>query len=285
MFDYQLLDSGDGQKFERFGERSIVRPCKTAIWSRKLDSTRWSKADAQYEPDGGWKGRLREDDPWSMQIGTCSMQLRLQRNGQVGIFPEHASYLPSLTNAIEGFRKRGSVRVLNLFGYTGLASVHCALEGAEVVHVDISRAVLEWARSNMSVNHLSTEQVRLVEEDALCYLAREARRGSRYNLILLDPPSFSRVSKSKTWSLEEIAAEIVELVAAVADRERFFIGLAHHSLPFRTEVFENLLRDVLDVNEMDVEGHSLSVQETLGGRKIPAGFFVCCRTREIEHAG
>ncbi|WP_244630880.1 class I SAM-dependent methyltransferase [Aureimonas sp. ME7] len=226
--DYALLDSGDGEKLERYGPLTIRRPENQAIWPRRLAPGAWDGADAIFTGDtdeegaGRWRfPREAHGETWAMRQDGLPYWGRFTSFRHVGVFPEQAVHWRFMVEAIERARAESSrpVRVLNLFGYTGLASLLAARAGAEVTHVDASKRAIAWARENAEVAGLADKPIRWICEDAVRYAEREARRGSSYEIILLDPPKFGRGPKGEVWQIfEDLPHLLVLMRQLLADR-------------------------------------------------------------------
>ena len=236
--DYELIDSGHGEKMERFGKFILIRPEPQAIWSPSLSETEWKKmAHARFDREqkdrfrfsddvhGGWqKGNLPDnwivsyEYPEKFQI---KLKLALTSFGHIGIFPEQAANWNFIYDTLKSFPVN-KPRVLNLFAYTGAASVVARLAGAEVTHVDASRPGLNWANQNMTMNGL--DNIRWVYEDALKFVKREVKRGNQYHAIIMDPPPYGRGPEGEKWTLQEKLDELVGLSRQLlADQSAFFI--------------------------------------------------------------
>jgi 23S rRNA (cytosine1962-C5)-methyltransferase len=275
---YALLDSGHGLKLERFGDKSIVRPSSLSVWKQRLPRERWTNADAAFDPERGWSFRGTPFDSWRFDSDLCTLVLRPQTNGQIGIFPEHAAYLEAVKARIGELRStQGAVQVLNLFAYTGMASMVAAKAGASVTHLDLAKRALDWARENIAANELPEGAVRLIPEDALIYLARQAKKEQRYDIIIADPPSFSRITAKKTWSLDEVSQELVRLLLAVLEPTGGELFLTSHHFELGAHTFRNLLIDELHGTPHSIELGELSMREEDSPRILPAGFLVHTR--------
>lgn len=262
---YALLDSGNGRKLERFGEITLIRPSSLAVWRPRLDSRHW-QSDAEYLPDQGWHQTAHSSAEWQMSSGDLQFALRLQRNGQVGLFPEHAAYLPAVTS-----RLTPNSRVLNLFGYTGLATLACVQAGAHVTHVDLSKSALTWAAQNIDINEFPREQVRFIAEDALRFLQREIDRENRYDVVIADPPSFSRPTRATSWNLEEVVTTLVTRCVQVGRESNTLVVLTSHHQGASPEVFANLVIDAARSRVKDVQLSALAIGEQDSRRMLPAG--------------
>jgi len=233
--DYELLDSGNARKLERFGKRILDRPDPQALWE-PLDPEAWARADLRFEREsdrgGRWEGRLRsrrEEHQWPLAFGEARFLIRPTPFKHVGLFPEQASNwvwtAERLRALAAGEVRRGGARprLLNLFGYTGAGSVLAAKAGAEVTHVDASRTTLAWMRENLEQSGLAGDAVRIVLEDALRFVRREVRRGSRYAGVLLDPPHYGRGPKGETWRFEEDIAALLRETSRLLAEESFLV--------------------------------------------------------------
>jgi 23S rRNA (cytosine1962-C5)-methyltransferase len=197
--DYELLDSGNGKRLERFGKAVLIRPDPNAIWTPALPQSDWTKADATYEHDA-WSGQVNYE-PWQVRWDGAVASLRLTPYRHVGLFPEHAVQWQMITAAISARSQAGKeTNVLSLFGYTGMASIVAARAGASVCHCDASPGTVRWASENARQSGVE-QGIRWIVDDARQFAERELRRGKKYDLILLDPPEFGRGPKGEIWRL------------------------------------------------------------------------------------
>lgn len=274
MEGFELVDSGGGRKLERYGTRLLDRASSTAIWNRSKAKL-WEGADASFAEGKEWSFKAAPFESWNISLLGIQFALHLQRNGQVGIFPEHLSYAEKLLILLRASAKRPNlgrpVRVLNLFAYTGLASLLSMREMAHVTHVDNSKRVLEWFNENIALNGFDQNLVKLIPEDALLYAEREVRRESSYDIIILDPPSFSRVSKSKSWDLEDVIIELTHLCSKLLSKEGGAIIFTSHHPVLGGEVVLNVFKDIFAQVPNQAEVFPLYLQENETGRKIPSG--------------
>src|SRR6185437_16121719 len=214
--DYALLDSGAGEKLEQYGPYRIVRPERQAIWQRALRAKEWNNVDAVFTGDTDEEGMGRWRFPktplgetWPMRHDGIDYLGRFTSFRHVGVFPEQASHWDHMAGLIRDARR--PVKVLNLFGYTGLASLVAARAGAEVTHVDASKKAIGWARENQLMAGLGDKPIRWICEDAMKFAEREERRGSRYDIILFDPPSYGRGPKGEVWQFFEDVPRLADL--------------------------------------------------------------------------
>jgi len=281
---YELVDSGGGEKLERFGKVLLARPDPQALWRPAYGRELWADADLYFvrESDRGGRWEARHSAPpqargkdagWPMAIGGGRFLVRPTPFKHVGVFPEQAPNW-ELVHALRAKFERARPRLLNLFGYTGVASVLAAQAGYEVTHVDASKTAISWTRENAELSGLPADALRLVVDDALAYTRREARRKSRYSAVLLDPPHHGRGPKGETWQFEEHVAELVAALPAVLE-ERALVVLSTYAIGCSPLSLENLLRELgpgeLESGELGLAPRDAAV------RTLPAGF--CARWR------
>ena len=280
--DYALLDSGGGEKLERFGDLVVRRPDPQALWPRGTAESAWSEADLTFVPDasaGGRGGTWRSSrkahgvalPEWRVRCGEATLLARPTPFKHVGIFPEQSANWELVRRA----RPRLEVarpRLLNLFGYTGAASIVALRAEYEVTHVDASKTSLAWARANLVASGLAEDAMRIVLDDALAFAQREARRGSRYHAILMDPPHYGRGPKGETWQFEDAIAGLVAAVRELAE-DRALVVLSTYAIGTSPLSLENLLADL---GRGTLESGELALpEESPRARLLPAGF--CAR--------
>lgn len=272
MSDYELLDSGIGSKLERFGEKLIVRPSSIAMWRTRSDQKfkkEWTGADATYDPKAqNWRFKSKSFADWTIKLDSFQLKLRLQNNGQIGFFPDHYGYMPELVKQLTTFK---NPQLLNLFAYTGMASIVACQNGASVTHIDSSKKCLDWTRANFELNKLSTSNLKLIPEDALLFIKRAARRGLKYQVIIADPPSFYRPDKGRIWHLEQHFHELLAGIMELLDPAGGQLYFTCHS--FSLEVLKNLLLDFSTQGLKLLRADELNLCETKSSRKLPAGVF------------
>lgn len=274
---YTLIDSGDGRKLERYGSRTIDRPSSLSAWRRRSGTDVWRKAEASYTHPDRWDLHGASGNKWQVSIEGVALQLELMSNGQLGIFPEHALYLNRIREVTLRLRQEPSqeLRVLNLFAYSGLATCYCAkLPGVSVTHVDLAKRAIEWAKINAELNQIPTSKLRWIVDDALGFMMREQRKGSHYDIVIIDPPSFSRVSKNNSWTLEEKAAEIAQLTMGVLNPRAGAVFFTNHSTASISDIVRNIALDTYNDKGVEIGIESLSLQEQNSSRNLPAGSLI-----------
>ncbi len=248
--DYELLDSGNGRKLERFGPIVLDRPCTQAVWRPRLAASAWAAADAAFDRESGnrWHRRERLPPYWVIRIEGLRIKLSATDFGHLGIFPEQRACWRWITqNLVSGDARpaNSSLAVLNLFAYSGVATLVAARTGASVCHLDASRGMVTWARENAALNHLEHHPIRWIVEDCHKFLHREIRRGHRYAAIILDPPTFGRGQGGELYKIESDLPETLELCRQLLNDTPRFLLLSAHTPGFSPRVLENLLAQAL----------------------------------------
>ncbi|MCS6818632.1 MAG: class I SAM-dependent methyltransferase [Chitinophagales bacterium] len=276
--EYSLIDSGNGSKLERFGKIVTIRPEPQAVWAPSLPVEEWqNRADVQFIPtssnSGKWKKIKPVDDKWTISYsGSVSFRFILSLTGfkHVGIFPEQAVNWEYIASNIKKLRQKfKEPDFLNLFAYTGGASLAARAAGAKVTHVDSIKQVITWANENMRLSGLS--DIRWVVEDALKFVRREARRGNKYHGIILDPPAYGHGPEGEKWKLEEKILEMMNTVQQILHEGNCFLILNAYSLGFSALILENLIDEKF--RKKNFESGELYVMDEFG-KKLPLGAFV-----------
>lgn len=232
--DYELLDSGRGRKLERFGPVTLARPCAQAIWQPQLPEARWRAADAGFYREGSktrWTGRERLPERWFIQVDGLIFQLSSTDFGHLGIFPEQRDQWQFISEQCAAYaqRYRRPARVINLFAYSGGSTLAAARAGAEVCHVDASKGMVQWARENAALNNLSEAPIRWIVDDVGKFLERELRRQRRYDMVILDPPSYGRGAKGEVFKIEDDLPRILHTIRALLSPEPLGVLLSCHT--------------------------------------------------------
>ena len=274
--DYALLDSGDGRKLERYGRWTVSRPEPQCLWPPALPAQAWEAADATFEPvddedAGRWKTSGDVPPFWPMTWGGVTFNARLTAFRHLGLFPEQAANWEWLDVRVRAAGR--GLRVLNLFGYTGVASLVAAAAGASVTHVDASRKAVSWARENASLSGLSDAPVRWICEDARKYVQREVRRGARYDGIILDPPKYGRGPAGEVWRLYADLPAIVEGCAALLGEDASFMLLNAYSERISGLDLAGLLESALNAHGGRIDWGELALMEVGGRRGVGLSFF------------
>jgi 23S rRNA (cytosine1962-C5)-methyltransferase len=282
--DYELVDSGDGQKLERFGKFILSRPEPQAIWSKVLSEKEWAAAHASFnreqkdkfrhsdDVNGGWTRGKGMPESWNVQYQykdlTLNLRLALTSFGHVGVFPEQGENWNFIYDTIKGWNAQ-KPRVLNLFAYTGAASVVAKSAGADVTHVDASRPGINWANENMRMNNLA--DIRWVYEDAFKFVRREVKRGNKYNGIIMDPPPYGRGPEGEKWTLQEQLNELIGMSSELLEKQNSFFILSMYAVGLSPLVGLNVAKSHFDIKDPQCGEFFLKSKQ---GRDLPMGTFL-----------
>lgn len=274
--DYALLDSGGGRKLERYGPYRVVRPEPQCLWSPRLPASEWERADAVFDPTdeedaGRWRFNGTPDQIWPLAWGEAKFQGRFTAFRHLAFFPEQAANWAWLEARVRA--AAGAPRVLNLFGYTGVASLVMAAAGAAVTHVDASKKAVGWARENAALSGLDDRPIRWITEDARKYVQREVRRGSQYEGIILDPPKYGRGPDGEVWRLFENLPEMTDLCVRLLSENAKFLVLNAYAERISGAALAGLLAEKLEGRGGRIEWGELALEEQRGDRAIGMSFF------------
>lgn len=266
--DYALIDSGHGRKLERYGHVRVVRPEEQALWTPRLAPATWEAADAHFtgdvEEEGPGRWRFTRDMPetWPMRFDPVRFSCRFTSFRHTGVFPEQAAHWRWMREAIARAKAEGRrPKLLNLFGYTGLASLIAADAGADVTHVDASKKSIAWARENQGESGLDHLPIRWICDDAMKFVAREVRRGNRYDAILLDPPKYGRGPEGEVWQLFEHLAPMLRATRELLSPEALFQILTVYAMRASYASFHELVAEVMSTRPGRVASGELFITE------------------------
>ncbi|MFA5898694.1 MAG: class I SAM-dependent methyltransferase [Hyphomicrobium sp.] len=274
--DYALIDSGNGRKLERFGAIVVDRPEPQALWTPQAGESAWRRAHAVFSGDDDEdKGRWRVDKPvpesWPVKVGKATVLCRLASFRHMGLFPEQMPHWEWMLERIA--EKRGEpARVLNLFAYTGAASLMAAAAGAHVTHVDASKKAITWAKENQAASGLGAAPVRWMLDDAAKFVAREVRRGKTYDIVLVDPPKFGRGPDGEVWDLFTSLPPLMKDCAALLAPDAS-LALTVYAIRASALAFDQLCREVLAGRGGRFASGELAIRETNGTRAVPTSLF------------
>ncbi|MHB1383155.1 MAG: class I SAM-dependent methyltransferase [Bellilinea sp.] len=274
--DYELLDSGDGQKLERYGPYRLLRPEPEAVWQRGLPEAEWSKAHAIFKPapeenGGHWKILQKLPDRWVMQYKNLHFYVQTTASRHLGVFPEQAAQWDWISQQIN--KSQRPLRVLNLFGYTGLASLAAASAGASVTHLDASRKVVDWAHENLTLSNLGDKPVRWIVDDALKFVQREGRRGSTYDGIILDPPKFGRGPKGEVWEFYKLLPNLLSACREILSEKPVFIALTAYAVKASALTLYYALQEMLAGHHGTLSAGEIALSEKSAGRLLSTAIF------------
>lgn len=230
--DYEMLDTGEGEKLERFGNYKFVRPLEDAIWEKSLNKGIWDSNDGVFlagksGAKAGWEMKNKIDKKWEMSYKDISFFASPTSFRHLSFFPEQANHWDFIENKIKNSRRK--IKFLNLFGYTGVASLFALKAGAEVVHVDASKQSLDFAKENQKLSKLEDLPMRFILDDCVKFIEREVKRGNKYDCIVMDPPKFGRGPKGEIWKLEEELPKLLELTKKLLSDNPLFVIITSYS--------------------------------------------------------
>ena len=273
--DYELIDCSGGEKLERWGNQVLVRPDPQVIWKSERKNKLWYKADARYirSRTGGGQWEVYKNLPpvWQVHYKDLTFNVKTMGFKHTGLFPEQAVNWDMIREVIRSSGRK-DVKVLNLFAYTGGATVACLKEGASVVHVDASKGMTLWAKENVEASGLSDRPCRWIVDDCIKFVQREIRRGNKYDIIILDPPSYGRGPKGEIWHLEEALYDFIALIKDVLSDDPLTVLLNSYTTGLSASVMKYILDDII-VKE---KGGSVSADEiglpvSSNGEVLPCG--------------
>lgn len=272
--DYELLDASDGERLERWGEVILIRPDPQIIWKTPREHPMWKRAHARYLRSNTGGGRWEEyrtvPGMWKIKYRELTFQLKTMGFKHTGIFPEQAVNWDFVMRKIREADR--PVKVLNLFGYTGAATLACASAGAEVCHVDASKGMVAWARENAAASGLSDKPVRWLVDDCVKFVQREQRRGNTYDGIIMDPPSYGRGPGGEVWKLEEQLYPLVQLCVPLLSKDALFFVLNSYTTGLSPSVMAYLLGTLLQTQfGGSVSADEIGLPVTQSGLVLPCG--------------
>ncbi|WP_303850778.1 class I SAM-dependent methyltransferase [Seleniivibrio woodruffii] len=278
---YRLLDSGLGRKLEDVGGFIIDRPCGQAVWEKTLKDGRWQEVHAIFSREGGssWSYRKNMPAEWIIDLDGLKFYISPTDFGHLGVFPEHRYSWGWVRERIQNAKK--PLRVLNLFSYSGAATLAAAKEGADVTHVDASQKINDLAKRNMKLNEINPQKVRFITDDVIKYLKREEKRGSKYDGVILDPPSFGRGSKGEVFKIDTHLPEILKLIKKVLNPNPSFVVLTCHTPGYTPMTLKNLLTQMMAGVNGDIETSELTLDRGETEIPVPAGFFAAWKQQGL----
>jgi 23S rRNA (cytosine1962-C5)-methyltransferase len=270
MKQYELLDSGNLRKLERFGEYVLSRPCSQAIWKKSLSDDVWRRSDASFLREGekNWNIHTHLPDAWWIEIDQIKLKVSPTDFGHLGVFPEHAHIWSVVRNMLKTAKRSTPPRVLNLFAYSGALTLAAAQAGAHVCHLDSSKGMVHWAKENAKANGLEHAPIRYIVDDVLKFVRREERRASLYDAIILDPPTFGRGAQGELFKIEEHLIPLLEQCRTILSKEPLFVLLSCHTPGITALSLQQLLLQTFPKGE--IEKGELLLKSTIS---VPSGFY------------
>lgn len=281
--DYVIVDTSDGEKLEKWGKISLVRPDPQIIWKTEKKDILWKTADGHYHRSdkggGKWEFKRRLPDGWTISYNDLTFNIRPTGFKHTGLFPEQAVNWDFMTDKIKNAGR--PINVLNLFAYTGGATLACAAAGASVCHVDASKGMVQWARENAAASGLSEKPIRWIIDDCEKFIAREIRRGRKYDAVIMDPPSYGRGPGGEIWKLENCVYDLVKLCSGVLSDEPLFFLINSYTTGLSPSVMGYILDVVLKPRfggRVSFDEIGLPVQST--GSVLPCGSTAIWETKK-----
>ena len=273
--EYTILDMADGQKLEKWGDVIMARPDPQIIWKNKSYPEKWNEINAEYhrskEGGGFWEFNKKIPQKWQIKYKNLTFNIKPMGFKHTGLFPEQAVNWDWM---IEKIKKEKDVKVLNLFAYTGGATVACLSAGASVCHVDSSKGMTQWAKDNVQSSNLVDKSVRFIVDDVIKFVNREIRRGNKYDAIIMDPPSYGRGANGEIWQFENNIYELVELCSKVLSDNPLFFLINSYTTGISSKVLENILNITIAKNNKGiVESGEIGIPMQNSKLVLPCGIY------------
>ena len=274
--DYECIDAGNGEKLERWGNVLLRRPDPQAMWDVVYNDT-WKKPDGFYHRSnkggGYWDFAKKIDEFWTISYKDLVFKVSPTNFKHTGLFPEQATNWDYIIDKIKSSNRK--IKVLNLFAYTGGATMAASYAGADVVHVDASKGMIEWAKENMHFSHLENNHIRFIQDDCLKFVLREARRGNKYDVIIMDPPSYGRGPNGETWKFEESLYTLIEACMNILSDEPLFFLINSYTTGISNIVLENILKTTMlkKYPNGKVESGEVALPITRDNLILPCGIY------------
>ena len=277
--DYEILDMANGEKLERWNSIYLIRPDPQIIWNEKTFPQKWNMANARYERSntggGHWNYKKQVPKAWQIKYKNLTFNIKPMGFKHTGIFPEQAVNWDWMMGKIEEEKKKRNrpIKVLNLFAYTGGASVACLAAGAEVTHVDSSKGMVAWAKENVISSGLEDRPIRYLVDDVIKFVKREIRRGNKYDGIIMDPPSYGRGANGEVWKFEENIPELIDLCKQIFSDDPLFFLINSYTTGISSMVLENLLKLKLNKKQGKYENGEIGLPMTDSKLVLPCGIY------------
>ncbi|OGM59703.1 hypothetical protein A2892_02130 [Candidatus Woesebacteria bacterium RIFCSPLOWO2_01_FULL_39_10b] len=283
--NYELIDTGDGRRLEKFGDYVLDRPDPEVLWKKSLSESDWEKADARFDnpPNGGqakWIKNIPIPDKWVINHNDIKFLARLTPFKHTGIFPEQSVQWDYIYKKIESEKRE--IKVLNLFAYTGIATLFAAKTGAKVTHVDASRPAVTWANENRELNGMQDAPVRWIVDDVLKFTEREVKRGNKYDVILMDPPVYGHGPTGTSWDFNRDFAKLLENCRNIISGNPLFVQVNAYAISSSSTTLANTLQGIFGDLGGSVENGELALKETSGDRLLSTGIWARWSTDVVK---
>lgn len=279
--EYELLDMANGEKLEKWGNYILIRPDPQIVWPNKTNPKLWEKAHARYirsnTGGGHWEKLKKMEDSWSIKYRNLTFNLKPMGFKHTGLFPEQSVNWDYMMDKIKAETKKGKeVKVLNLFAYTGGATVACAAAGASVVHVDSSQGMTNWAKENLASSGLKDRPVRFLVDDVIKFVKREIRRGNKYDAIVMDPPSYGRGKNGEVWSIEKNIYELIDLCSQILTEKPLFVVVNTYTGGLSGTIITNVLENAIHKKNMKISFDEIGLKQKDSDTFLPCGITTIC---------
>lgn len=273
--DYEILDMANGEKLERWKNIVLVRPDPQIIWKDKTFPEKWNKANAIYKRSnkggGGWNYKTKLPESWQIKYKDLTFNIKPMGFKHTGLFPEQAVNWDWMIDKIKSAKR--SIKVLNLFAYTGGATVACLSAGAAVCHVDSSKGMVAWAKENVNSSGLQDKQIRYIVDDVVKFVQREIRRGNTYDAIIMDPPSYGRGTSGEVWQFESNISDLVELCTKVLSKDPLFFLINSYTTGISGEVLSNILKLNMKKYKGKISAGEIGLPMSNSNLVLPCGIY------------
>ena len=281
--DYELLDCGDGKKLEKWGNVILLRPDPQIIWNNTDLSRKYNNINAVYHRSnkggGQWENLKSTPSVWKVNYKNLTFMIKQMGFKHTGLFPEQAVNWDFMIDKIK--KAKRDIKVLNLFAYTGGASVACLSAGASVVHVDSSRGMVDWCKENVKASNLEDKPIRYLVDDVVKFVKREIRRGNKYDAIIMDPPSYGRGANGEVWDIEKDLLELVNLCCEILSDKPLFFIINTYTTGLSKEVFNNLLKETVGkIHKGKIYSEEIGIPIKNSDMILPCG--ICSRYESNE---
>lgn len=275
--DYELLDMASGEKLERWGEYVLIRPDPQIVWNKKENEKLWNKANARYERSstggGYWQKLTKMKDSWSIKYRDIVFNLKPMGFKHTGLFPEQSVNWDYMIEKIEKRKSEGKqTKVLNLFAYTGGATLACLSAGASVCHVDSSQGMVSWAKENVKSSNLEKENVRFIVDDVVKFVKREIRRENKYDAIIMDPPSYGRGKNGEVWNIDKDLYMLLVECSKLLSEDPAFVLVNTYTGGLSGTVIKNVIRIALNEKDLSrISSNEITLKQSNSDVELPCG--------------
>jgi 23S rRNA (cytosine1962-C5)-methyltransferase len=283
--EYELVDSGGGRKLEQCGPYRLIRPEAEAIWNPSLPEKEWQSAAAEFLPSteengGHWNIRSYLPSEWNLHYRDLSFKIQLSGSRHIGVFPEQAVQWDWISQLIQ--KAKRPVKILNLFGYTGLATLAAARAGAAVTHVDASRKAITWAHENQDYSNLSDRPIRWIVDDAVKFIHRQARREEKFDGLILDPPKFGRGPKGEVWEFYKLLPDLLQACRESLTDQPIFVALTAYAVKASSITLAQSLEQTMQGAGGSIMAGELALKEKSAGRLLSTAVFALWSSEPVD---